>query len=122
MKKIICFLLIAIFLSILSGCTVSHFVQAKSYLDSGEYEKAIAACEAALESNKNGAPLLLRMDGTGGINADYFSHLCIGISYGMLGDLDKATYSLQKSINFFPDKAFLNYLMLSDLYYKYNRM
>lgn len=122
MKKIICFLLIAIFLSILSGCTVSHFVQAKSYLDSGEYEKAIAACEAALESNKNGAPLLLRMDGTGGINADYFSHLCIGISYGMLGDLDKATYSLQKSINFFPDKAFLNYLMLSDLYYKYNRI
>ena len=74
-------------------------------MDAGNYEEAVVACQKALESNQEGQPLKLKVDGQSGINADYFSRLCLGAAYGLLGDLDKAKENLLKSIPFYPDKV-----------------
>ncbi len=125
MKKVFFYFLATIFLFNFTGCattrTMSNFLSAKSYLDSGEYDKAIIACQEALESNHE-TPLKLKLDGQGGINADYFARICLGASYGFIGDIDKAEDNMLKAIPLFPDKAFFSYLLLSDLYYKYNKI
>lgn len=126
MKKTCFYFFTVILLFNFAGCattrTVSHFLSAKSALESGDYEKAVVACQEALESNQGESPLTLTMDGKSGINADYFSRLCLGAAYTMLGDMDKAKENIHKSIPFYPEKAFLGYLLLADVYYKYNQI
>lgn len=115
------FVLIGFLIFILAnttGCTVSKFISAKSYLDAGEYDKAAIACEEALISNQGSSPLRLKVDGSS-VNADYFSYLCLGASYMMLDQYDKSTEYWLKSINVFPDKAYLSYLGLAEMNYHF---
>jgi tetratricopeptide (TPR) repeat protein len=104
----------------LTGCasvfTVSKFLSAKSYLEAGEYDKAAIACEEALNSNQGSSPLRINTNGVS-VNADYFSYLCLGASYGMLEKYDKSTEYFLKSVEIFPDKAYLSYLGLAELNY-----
>ena len=106
----------------LTGCaslhTASKFLSAKSYLEAGEYDKAIIACEEALNANQGSKPMILYVNNVG-VNADYFAYLCLGASYGMLEKYDKSTEYLLKSIDAFPDKAYYGYLGLAELNYHF---
>ena len=102
----------------LTGCTVTKLLSAKSHLDAGEYDKAATVCEEALISNQGSSPLRLKVDGTS-VSADYFSYLCLGISYLMLDKYDKSTEYWLKSVEAFPDKAYFSYLGLAELNYHF---
>ena len=111
--------------AVLPCCTVMdlalNFKSAKSDLISGRYEQAIPKCEECLRNNKGPKPITVKVGGIR-VNADYFSTICLGGAYQMLGNYDKSTYYWLESIRIFPQKAYYSYLYLAELNYSFGKL
>jgi|GEM_PF-2080039 len=119
-------LLFFVFLvAVFSGCTTMNFISnlkgAMSDIQSGRYEQAIPKCEEALMNNKGPNPLMVKDSGIR-VNADYFSTMCLAISYQAVGDYEKSSYYWHESIRIFPQKAYYSYLSLAELNYNFGKL
>lgn len=88
--RLLCFF----FLTVVPGCTTMNLAMnlkgAVSDVQSGRYEEAIPKCEEFLVKNKVSNPLMVRFSEVR-VNADYLVNVCLGASYGEIGNYEKSS-------------------------------